>query len=78
MTQKVYHIDKKFLLSSSIFYKKFKVALLYLFNFVILHNTDFYFKRNFKLKIDQKTCTFKNLEEFSQKPVATLYKAISL
>ena len=41
----------------------FEVALQYLFNVFILFNTVFYLKFNFKLKIDPKICTFKNLEE---------------
>ena len=70
MTGKIYHRDKNNLSSSKKIWSKntFKVALLYLFDVVILLNTNF----NFKLKIDSKTCTFKNLEEISQKPVATL------
>ena len=43
--------------------KTFEVALQCLFNVFILFNTVFYFKLNFKLKIDPKMCTFKNLEE---------------
>ena len=50
----------------------FKVALLFLFNLVILLNTVFNLKLNFKLKVDPKTFTFKNLEVISLKPVATL------
>ena len=41
----------------------YKVALQYLFNVFILFNTVFYLKLNFKLKIDPKMNTFKNLEE---------------
>ena len=50
--------------------KKFKVALQYLFNVVILLKT--VYKLNLKLKLDLKTCTFENLEEISQIPMATL------
>ena len=48
MTQKIYHIDK-IILSSSVFLKlknRFKIALQYLFNVVILFNTVFYLKLN--------------------------------
>ena len=48
------------------------LALKYIFNAVIPFNTVFYLKHNFKLEIDQKICTFKNLKEISQKSVATL------
>ena len=41
--------------------------------FFILFNTVSYLKLNFKLKIDPKMCTFKNLEKFLKKRVATLY-----
>ena len=41
----------------------FKVALQCLFNVFILFNTASYLKLNFKLKIEPKMCTFKNLEE---------------
>ena len=102
MTQIIYHIykifchhQKKFLLKNT-----FKVTLQYLFNVLILFNTDFYIgiklkhtfkvasqylvnvvillsivfnvKLSFKLKIDLKTYTFKNLEEVTLKNVATL------
>ena len=40
-----------------------KVALQYIFNVFILFKTVSYLKHNFKLKIDPKMCTFKNLEE---------------
>ena len=50
----------------------FKVAFQYLFNVVILLNIVFNLKLNLKLKTDPKTCTFKNLEEIFEKPVATL------
>ena len=39
----------------------FEVALQYLFNVFIMFNTVFYL--NFKLEIDPKIFTFKNLEE---------------
>ena len=42
------------------------------FHFFVQLNTVFNPKLNFKLKIDPKTATFKNLEEVSQKLVATL------
>ena len=47
------------------------MGLQYIFNVVILFMTVVYFK-HFKLKIDQKMSTFKNLEEVSQKHLATL------
>ena len=50
--------DHQFFLLKNIF----KISLQCLFNAVIL----------IKLKIDPKTCTFKNHEEISQKQVATL------
>ena len=58
-------MDNNFLPSSKVILikNKFKVALQYLFNFVILFNKVFHLKLNFELKIDLKTCTFKNLEE---------------
>ena len=69
-----FETDKSFLSSSKVFLLKstFKVALQYFFNVVILFNTIIYLRINFKIKIDPKVCTFKNLEEISQKPVATL------
>ena len=45
----------------------FKVTLQYLFNAFILFNTVSYIKLNFKLKIDPKMRTFKNLEETKKK-----------
>ena len=39
-----------------------KLAIQYLFNVVILINTVFSLKLNFKLKIDPKIGTFENLE----------------
>ena len=41
-------------------------TLQYLLNVYILFNTVSYLKLNFKLKIDPKMCTFKNLEEISK------------
>ena len=41
----------------------FNEILQYLFNVFILCNTVSYIKINFKLKIDPKMCTYKNLEE---------------
>ena len=67
MDKKICHHQKKIII------KTFKVvASQYLFNIVILVNTVFYLKLNFNLKIDPKTCTFKNMEKISRKPVATL------
>ena len=42
---------------------KSKLTLQYLFYFFILYNTVSDIKFNFKLKIDPKMCTFKNLDE---------------
>ena len=63
-----------------ILYKKtFKESLRYLFNVLILINTVFYLKLEFKLKIDQCKITFKNLQEIKksrkifQKTLATLF-----
>ena len=55
-----------FLTSSEIFLLKntYKVNLQYLFNVVVLFITVSYIKLNFKLKINPKMCTFKNLEFF--------------
>ena len=53
------------------------MSLQYLSNAFILFKTFFYVKLNFLLKIYQKTCTFENLEEVSQKLLATLpFKAL--
>ena len=41
----------------------FKVTIQYLFNVFSLYNKVSYIKLIFKLKIDPKMCTFKNLEE---------------
>ena len=41
----------------------FKVALQYLFSVFILFNIVYNLKLNFKIKIDSKMRTFKNLEE---------------
>ena len=75
MTQKIHHIDKKdfdnhknYLLKNT-----FKVGFQYIFYVVKLFNTFIYLKLSFKLKIDLKTCSIKNLEEIYQKQVATLY-----
>ena len=59
------HIDNFFLLTSKVFLFKntLKVALQYLFNVFILFKTVSYFKFNYKLKLDPKVFTFKNLEE---------------
>ena len=40
-----------------------KLALKYLFNVFVLLKTDSYINLNFKLKIDPKKCTFKDLEK---------------
>ena len=48
----------------------FKVTLQYLFNVFILFNTVSYIEIN--LKVNPKMCTFKNLEETSQKQLYTL------
>ena len=67
MTQKIYH---------NIFFNHYisllKAHLKYLFNAVILFKTAFYLKLNFIQKIDPNTFNFENLEEISQKPLATL------
>ena len=66
MTQKIYHIDKFFCHHQKIFLLKntLKVALQqYLFSVFILFKVVSYFKPNFKLKVDLKMCTYKNLEE---------------
>ena len=67
-------IDKQFLSSSFFFLLQntFKVVLQYFFNVFILFNTFSYLRLNFKLKINPKICTFKNLEKICQKHLATL------
>ena len=44
-----------------LFKNTFKVTLQNFFNVALLFNTVFYLKLHFKLKIDPKMCTFKNL-----------------
>ena len=41
----------------------YKLTLQYIFNVFVLFNTVCFIKLNLKLKIDQKMCTFKNLEK---------------
>ena len=41
----------------------YKVALQYLLKVVRLFNATFYLKLNFKQKVDQKTCIFKNVKK---------------
>ena len=61
---KIYHINISFCYHQNyLFLNTLKVTLRYLLNVIILFNNLFYFTLNFKLKIDPKTCTFKNLEE---------------
>ena len=43
--------------------KTFKEALRYLFNVVIVHNTVFDLKLDFKLKINPKMCSLKTEEK---------------
>ena len=50
----------------------FKVALQYPFDAIILFNTDFYLKPEFKLKIDPKMFTFENLKQNCKKQLAIL------
>ena len=64
MAQKIYCIEKKSVIIHIFLVKTFKEALRYLFNVAILFNTVFYHKLNFKLKVDLKTCSFKDLENF--------------
>ena len=63
-----------FFSSSNNFFLKnsFKVALQYFFNVFILFNIVSNLKLNFKLKMDPKMCTFKNLEKNQKNRVATL------
>ena len=65
MTQKFYPIDKILCHHQKISLLKntFEVTLHDLFNIFILFNKVSYIKLNFKLKIDSKMCTFKNLKE---------------
>ena len=65
MTQKIYPIDKIFVIIKVFLLLKntFKVALHYFFNGFILFIIVFNLRLNFKLKIKSKMCTFKNLEE---------------
>ena len=64
MAQKIYCIEKKSVIIHIFLVKTFKEALRYLFNVAILFNTVFYHKLNFRLKVDLKTCSFKDLEKF--------------
>ena len=57
--RKVFVIFKFLLLQNT-----FKVVLQYIFNSVTHLTNVLYFKLNFKLKVDQKMCTYKNLVEF--------------
>ena len=60
----MYYTDIFFLkLSIFLLIKTVKEALRYLFNVIILFDTVFYLKLNFKLKIDPKRHNLKNLEE---------------
>ena len=64
-------------MSSSKFFllkNTFQVTIQYLFNVFILINTASYIKLNFKLKIDPKMCTFKNLEKLEK----VLYKRVAV
>ena len=65
LTQKIYYIDDFSCHYQTFFILKniFTVALEYLFNVFILFNTASYLKLNFKLKIEPKMYTFKNLEK---------------
>ena len=49
-------------LSSYFFYSSLKVSFQYCYT----TNTVFNLKLNFKLKVDPKTCTSKNLEDFQK------------
>ena len=62
LTQKIHHIDI-FFCHHQFFFNTFKEALRYLFNVVILFNTVFYLKLDFKFKIDPKMYNFRILEE---------------
>ena len=53
-----------------------KVGLQYVFNVFILIKTVLYLILYITLKIDPKTCTFENLEEVYQKPLATYVRQI--
>ena len=74
MTQKFYHVDKFFCHHQIFFFlkKTFKAALQYLFNIFKLITIVFNLKLNFKLNLDQKMRTFKNLEKILKKRVETL------
>ena len=64
-------------MSSSKFFllkNTFQVTIQYLFNVFILINTASYIKLNFKLKIDPKMCTFRNLEKLEK----VLYKQVAV
>ena len=65
MTQKIYYEDNIFCHPQNFFFLKkiLNVALQYLFNAFILFIIVFNLKLNFKLKIDPKMRTFKNLED---------------
>ena len=76
MKQKLYlikkifcHHNKRFLLKNP-----FKETTQYLLNIFILFNTVSYFKP----KTHRKKRTFKNLEKFKKKRVATLFKSLDI
>ena len=68
MTKNNYHVDKIFCHNKKNFSLKdtFEVILQYIFNVFIVFNIVF------KLKVDPKMRTFKNLEKIKKKRVATL------
>ena len=63
--KKNYKLDRIFCCHQFFFFLKntFKVAQQYFFNIFILFYIGFNLQLNFKLKIDPKMRTFKNLEE---------------
>ena len=63
MTQKNFQNNIIFLLKNWLFKNLIEITLQTLFNIFLLFNTVPYIKLNFKLKIDPKMYTFKNLEE---------------
>ena len=66
MTQKIVQIKSFFIIKYFFVQNTFKVILQCSFNLVTLLSNVFNLKHNFKLQIDQKTFTFKTLEEIQK------------
>ena len=74
----MYHLDRTFYHHQILKTKKLiKVASQYILNVFLLFNKFFFPNLYFEINIDQKRCTFKNLQKISKKQVATLYNGFS-